>query len=118
MTDQTIFECDVTGNRFGAKNDVFEYEIRRRSTPFEVWSETVHISDEAIDDSDVGYFVPRCYDVDYIGVVNEQVVGMKYSLGSAPTESESPQWLERDTVVIEQYEPFFEFLDTEVLYGG
>lgn len=119
MSEITVFECDVTGERFGAKNDVYEYELRRRRTnsPFECYSETVHVSDAAFEDADLKahYRVPSVVRTEYIGVTkdeegNERVAGIMIEVNG------TVHWYERDHTVVDSHVPFFEFLEEEVLY--
>lgn len=106
MGEQTVFECDVTGERFGARNDVWEVPIRRRwsSSPFEVHEYDVHFCDEALEDSDVPVaLVPS--QVEYVAVEGREVVGIK----------PEGEYYPRDGVMADHYEPFFEWLESEVL---
>ena len=110
MGELTIFECDVTGERFGARNDVVEFDVRqhRSASPFEVYTRTIHLSEEALDEFQGMY--PR--GLEYVGVQDGEVAGAKLAVGS----NDHTQWEPRDSVLLESYEQFFEFLETEVLY--
>jgi len=110
MSEHTVFECDLTGERFGAKNFVVEFEARRHrgQSPFEILSQTIHLSDEALGEFDGLY--PS--GLEYVGVQDGEVVGAKLIVGS----NDGAQWEPRDSVLLDSYEAFFEFLEEEVLY--
>ena len=110
--ERSVFECDVTGERFGAKNDVLEFDVRRHGyTPFEISQRTVHIAAEALDEVD-GMVPSR---IDYVGVKDGRIVGIVLPSGSG--QDKIAPWRERDSVVIDHYEEFFRFLEQEALYG-
>lgn len=121
MTEVTLFECNVTGERYGAKNDVVEFDLirRRAASPWETYTETVHVSMMALDEHDVRY--PS--GIQYLGVERdgdggERVAGMCSTFrGPRPMGSDRvEQYHERDSVVISHYESFFELVEAEVLY--
>jgi hypothetical protein len=112
MGEVTVFECDVTGDRFGAKNHVLEFDIRRHgSGPFEVRERTVHISVEATLDVVDGGVPSR---IDYVGIEDGEIVGAVIPIGYG--KEKTATWRERDDVVIDSYEEFFQFVEKEVLY--
>lgn len=119
MTKREKYECDVTGELFGAKNDVLEFEIRRHraGSPFNVWKETVHISMEAISE-EVGGSWPRR--LKYLGVKRgddgEEIVGMCSGYRPRIDEDVHYKYERRDSVVISQHEAFFQFVEEELLY--
>lgn len=117
MSEITLFECDVTGERYGAKNDVYEYEIRqhRAQSDFEVITRTIHIGIEAFDDLDITH-IPSSGRTEYIGVKDGEVAGIAMEFGPSMVQAEVVKWKSRDDVVIDHYEPFFQFLEEEVLY--
>lgn len=115
MSEVTLYECDVTGERYGAKNDVYEYEIKKRraNSPFDSYKRTIHLANEAFEPTDLKthYHVPSPSKVHYIGVNDGEVVGILIDING------SAHWKERDDVVVESHVPFFKFLEEEVLYG-
>ncbi|WP_226041234.1 hypothetical protein [Natrinema sp. DC36] len=114
MTVVNLFECNVSGYRFGAKNDVVEFDIIRQRSgyPFETYNETVHISLDVLDEN--GFMYPS--GVEYVAVErdeeSEEIVGMKADLGSTGGH----EYFERDSVLIDHYESFFRFVEEEMLY--
>lgn len=127
MTEYPVFECNVTGDRFGAKNDVIEFDIRRHgNNEFDLRSRTVHISLDALEaaarDGDVGV-IPR--HVEYVGVKEGQIVGaaLQRQVHSSmvfpnPEDASKINWHDRDSGKIDHHEAFFEFVEEEVLYDG
>lgn len=122
MSERTKYECDVTGELYGAKNagdGVMEFEIRRHraNSPFNVSKETVHISMDKLIKS-IGNAWPQR--VEYLGVERgengEEVVGMCSGFRTGIDEDVHYQYNERGDVVMETYEPFFEFVEEEILY--
>jgi len=113
MSEWTVYECDVTGERFGASNDVLGYELRRQHTPFEIRAETIHVSNDALAEDGVTR-TPITSKVAYIGVERtedgEKVAGLAWDNGVQNT------WKKRGSTMVETYEPFFQLLDEEVLY--
>lgn len=111
MTEQSVFECDATGEQFGARNDVSEFGIKRQTSkhnPFQIHSHTVHISNDKLSEFS---FVPGR--VEYLGVnVTGSVIGVKMQVGT----NDAAEWRSREDVVIDQYEEFFQFIEDEVLY--
>jgi disulfide oxidoreductase YuzD len=115
MSEHTVFECDVTGERFGARNDVFEVGVKRRwsHNPFNVYEYDIHLSDQALDDAEeqlgrrlsgqVAY-------LEWVGVVDGQIVG-----AALQTRDGDPQYRERGDVVIESYESIFNYLEEEAI---
>lgn len=111
MGEVTLYECDVTGERFGARNDVVEFDVRRhRHSPFATIDRTVHLSMDVLDEIDGS--VPS--GLEYVGVEDRAIVGACMATGFRPNQS--AQWYDRDSVVIDHYEQFFQFVEREVLY--
>lgn len=114
MGEITIYECDVTGERYGSLNagkGVLDFEIRRKhKSPFEVNKRDVYISIRKIE-SAVGYQWPSR--IEYIAVEEGEIVGISMGYGS---DSDVYQYIERDSVLVDQYGPFFKFVENEVLY--
>jgi len=133
MSEWTVYECDVTGERYGASNDVLGYELRRlrlrtakplprrlrvaksptQHTPFEIRSEIIHVSNDALAENGVAS-PPITSKIAYIGVERtedgEKVAGLAWDNGVQNS------WRERGSTMVETYEPFFQLLDEEVLY--
>jgi hypothetical protein len=109
VSEHTVFECDVTGERFGARNYVAEFDIKshRSTSPFEIITRTIHLSDDALDRFDG--MTPS--GVEYIGVEDGEVVGAKLIVGT----NDAASWEDRDSVLLDSYEGFFEYLESEVL---
>lgn len=114
MGERTVFECDVTGETYGARNDVLDFELRRHVTPFEIRSRDVCVSEDALDQ--VEGMVPT--GVEYVGIDGNEIVGMCHTYRTGGGGNVTTQWDDRDSVVIEQYEEFFQFIEREVVYGG
>lgn len=113
MSELTKFECDVSGEWFGAKNDVLEFEIRShiRGSPFEMRERTVHISLEVFD----GYDIPAPHRLKYVGVKDREIVGA--ALGYNPHHGDLYyEYEERNNVMTEKYESFFNFVEEEIMY--
>lgn len=117
MSEWTVFECDVTGERFGAKNDVMEFDVvRRRSNGWDTHSEVVHISFDEMDERGVHYpgkfkrvFVERGDEGD------ERIVAAEYRRGM--WIDDVTKFEERDSVLFGDIEEsFFQFVEEEVLY--
>lgn len=110
MGELTVYECDLTGRRFGAKNDVLEFEVRRhRHSPFAISTRTVHVDFEALDG------VPHVpVHLVFVGVEDGYIVGAAVRRG----DGGGVPYHERDSPVISHYEPFFELVEDEILYGG
>lgn len=107
MGEVTVFECDVTGERFGARNDVVTIGVKRRwsHNPFRVHEYAVHLSDAAIEEHDVQ--IGQLQFLAYVAVEGRDIVGAATGEGS--------EYLERGNVLIESYEHVFEFLEEEVI---
>ena len=121
MTERTKYECDVTGELYGAKNagdGVMEVEIRRQRTPFEISKETVHISMDKLTE-EIGHAWPTR--MKYIGVKRgedgEKIVGMCNGFHPSYNDDVHYKYEERDSVVIDHYEKFFQYIEEEILYG-
>lgn len=113
MSELTKFECDVSGEYFGAKNDVIEFEVRRhvRNSPFQVSKRKVHISLEVL--TDLALNPPHL--LKYVGVKDGEVVGA--SIGHNPTHSDLYyEYEERGSFMLEGNEAFFQFVEDEILY--
>lgn len=112
MSELTKFECDVSGEWFGAKNDVVEFEIRRyRHSPFEISKRTVHISLDVLSE----YAVSAPTRLEYVGVEEGEVVGA--SIGYNPYNGDIYyEYEEREGIMLDQYEPFWQFVEEEILY--
>jgi len=110
MAEITLFECDVTGERFGAKNDVVTIGVKRRwsNDPFSVHEYDVHLSDEAVEDSDVS--ISQLQHLEYVCLDGREIVG-----AATKNRDGDPVYRERDDVVMESNEPAFEFLEEEVI---
>lgn len=110
MTERTVFECNVTGDRFGARNDVTEIQVKRRWShmPFRVHEHTAHVSDAALDEHDVP--LGALQNISYVTVEDDELVG-------AATRSSDGEgrYRERDSVVIDHYEPVFQFIEQQVI---
>lgn len=106
MTEITLFECDVTGERLGVKNDVLEYEIRKayNHKPFDPSIWVIHID---LDYEGIPYPNPSCFDTRYIGVSSEGKIQGIFMDG---------KWYDRGSKITKQYEEFYQFLEDEVLY--
>jgi len=122
MTKREKYECDVTGELYGAKNagdGVIEFEIRRHrgNSPFNVSKETVHISMDKLCE-EIGNTWPQR--VKYLGVERgedgEEVVGMCNGFKPNLEKDVHYKYEERESVVIDHYEPFFQFVEDEFLY--
>lgn len=122
MTKREKYECDVTGEMYGAKNagdGMMEVEIRRRraNSPFEVSKETVHISMNKLCE-EVGNSWPQR--VKYLGVErgeeSEEVVGICSGFKGGMGEELRYNYEERDSAIFDHYEPFFKFIEEEILY--
>lgn len=109
MTHQPVFECDATGARFGAKNDVLEFGIRRHGqSPFEYSEQEAHVSNDRL--AELDGMVPS--GLEYVGVKDGEIVGVSMIPG---TQRKVPEWIERDDVRVDHYEQFFQFVEEEVL---
>lgn len=122
MTKREKYECDVTGELYGAKNagdGVLEFSIRRHraNSPFEITEETVHVSMDKLSE-EVGTSWPKR--LRYLGVERgdegEMVVGMCNGYRPGMGDDVHYKYEGRDSVVIDHYEPFFEFVEEELLY--
>lgn len=119
MAELTKFECDITGEVYGAKNagdGVLEFEIRRhRHSEFEVSKRKIHISNDCLEDCLDSHYVSVPTTIEYIGVEKGEVVG-----GVFPYRNNNNKMVgsyrERGDVTITKYEPFFELLEEEVIY--
>lgn len=113
MTERTIFECDVTGERFGAKNDVLEIGVKRRPahSPFDIHEYDLHLSDEALDDAP--YHITG---LKYVTVEAGEILGCGVSMKSdSYSRDRHVQYYDRDDVVVEHYEDSFAWLEEELL---
>ena len=124
MGEITKFECDITGELYGALNaddGCYEYELRRYSShsPFKTIERKVHFSQNAlqeeisnrVDFSNAFAAIPNDMGVEYIGVEGGKVSGMMIEIGDCI------QWEKRNGVILDSYEPFFQFLEEEIIYG-
>lgn len=104
-----IFECDVTGDRYGALNageGVYDFTVKEQSlrSPYDVREREYHVSHDEIPDNCI---TPSVTKLDYIGFhPRNEIEGMKYR----------NQWRERGRAVTGLYEEFFQFLEDEVLH--
>lgn len=114
MSELTKFECDVSGDWFGAKNDVVEFEIRRlvRNSPFEISERKVHVSLDVLDD----YAVTPPIHLEYVGVKDREVVGASIGYRKSVGDDLYYEYEERGSVMMEKYEPFFQFVEDEIVY--
>lgn len=121
MTKREKYECDVTGEVYGAKNagdGVIEFEVRRhRNSSFEVSKKTVHISMDKLTE-EVGHSYPTM--LKYIGVVStedgEKIVGMCSGYRAGIDSDVHYEYDERGSYMTSSYEPFLEFVEREILY--
>lgn len=111
MTTKPTYECDVTGKTFESKSDTLEFEVKRHGpSPFEINSRTVHISKEALNEFDGRPPIK----LEYIGVEEGEILGAVIPTG---IDSVSPTvYRERDDMVIDHFEPFFQLIEEEVLF--
>lgn len=120
MGEITVFECDVTGDRFGARNDVFEIGVKRRSprNPFDVTEYDLHISDRGLDEGP-----DKCArlttNVEYVAfdAGDREIIGYGVSVKSdSYSTGRHVEYRERgDAVGGDRYEPLFAWLESEVI---
>ena len=112
MSRITLYECDVCGDRFGAKNDVLHFEVRRRRTgrPFEKTVSNGTICNPDLTDFD-GDIPTR---IDYLGVEDGEIVG-----GVFPVGYDGDDWAPytgRDNSRLAAFDSFFQYVENEVLH--
>lgn len=119
MSEHTVFECELTGDRFGALNDVYALPLRHRRTadPVKVTERTVHLSIDAVSEHEVisTASIPSG-NLEYIGVIEGEVVGMRLKGPKDQMGHRGSRWHDRDSVVIDHYERFLSWFEKEVLY--
>lgn len=115
MGEHTIFECDATGKRFGARNDVFEIGVKRRweHEPFNVREYNVHLSDDAVDEAP--FSAGQLQMVDYVTVEGTEIVGCGINKRDDRTQDSWVEYRQRDDVLSKTYEDVFAYLESEVL---
>lgn len=121
MGEVKIFECEVTGDRFGAKNDVIEFDIvRRRDNGWDTWSRTCHISNEALEENklygrfNLGRFT-RLFVEREDG--ESKIVAAECSRRRTDGSGTYKEFTKRDDVLVADWdERFFQFVEEEVLY--
>lgn len=109
MTKLSVFECDLTGERFGARNDVIEIEVKRRwsHNPFGVATYTVHVNPEAVRDvEDYHVRVGELQHIRTVGIEDNEIMG-------AVTGDDG--YRPRDDVVIDHHEEAFQFIEEELV---
>lgn len=109
----TIYECDVTGERFGAKNDILVYDTRyvtSNDDPTDYIESTLCIALEAIPDgiqlwlSDI--------DTEYIVIGRGEKPTDKVILGAQMMmRSGAREWRNRDELTVS--EQFLKFIEEE-----
>lgn len=107
MAELTKFECDVTGNVFGAKNFVYEVPVRRanQTTPFGYSERIIHLCSKAVENIE-GEIPVR---TEYLKVEKGEIQG-----GLIKEHDEDSYYKLRE--YMNEYEEFFQFLEEEVLY--
>ena len=111
MSRIALYECDVCGDRFGAKNDVLHFEVRRHrgGSPFEITTETLTICYRDLSDFDDD--IPTR--IDYVAVDRGEILGGVFPVGYGD-EKRAP-YTERDNSRLAAFDSFFEYVENEVL---
>lgn len=113
MSEITKFECDVTGEYYGAKNNVMEFEIRKHDaiSPYEIRKETVHIAFHTFQEYDIPYPAR----IKYLAHEDGEIVGVK--MGFIDSENELYyKYKKREHIMTDRLETFMEFVEEHILY--
>ena len=116
MGEVTLFECDFTGEKFPARNDVFEIGVKRRWShePFRVHEYAIHLSDEAVEES--GVYSGQFHSLQYVAIDGREIVGCGLSMKSdSYSNDRHVEYFERDDVVARSNEEAMAWLESEVI---
>ena len=115
MAEVTLFECDACGDRYGARNDVLDFELRWHPAgrPFEARSRSVVLCDLCLEDETDA---PAPARIEYVGASEGEIVGA--AAGEGYGDDERAPYRVRGNPAIADMEPVFRLVEANVAVLG
>lgn len=117
MSEVTVYECDVTGERYEDRTDVVEVDIvRRRTNGWDTWAKTAHVAESVIESNGSPDSIQRVF-VERDGDGPERITGYEYE-HHGWNNDKGLCYEDRDSVMVSPWdEQLFDVLEKEVLHG-
>lgn len=121
MTEKSVYECNLTGETIPDETEVLTVPLRRHARhPFSVHEQEIHLSKEELEERLPRLARPHGFgEKGFVGIEygddGVEVVGycIPYTGSHGRTVA---QYEERDAVVGDHYEPFFELLESDEVF--